>query len=256
MDITTITIKDALDFLSEWRYPLILLLLASMTAVLTVLAILAVLVTALVKSYALPPKKHPHGASAMFVLGSGGHTTELLGIVGQLDFAHYPIRTYVSFSGDKLSTVRALQLEKEKSSTSSSSAAPPSPPSSGRRRQSKVQTLELPRARNVGQSYFTSIFTSAVCGLECLFAVVKVQPDIVVCNGPGSCVLICFAALLLRASRIKLTRLVYVESFARVNSLSLTGRILISMVDRFIVQWPSLAERYKDKGVEYFGILA
>ncbi|KAK9433180.1 oligosaccharide biosynthesis protein Alg14 like-domain-containing protein [Lipomyces doorenjongii] len=254
MDITAITIKDALDFLSEWRCPLVLLLLAGITAVLTVLGILAVLVTALVKSYALPPKKHRHGASAMFVLGSGGHTTELLGIVSQLDFALYPIRTYVSFSGDMLSTVRALQLEKEMSSRSSSSASPP--PSSSGRRQGKVQTLELPRARNVGQSYFTSIFTSAVCGLECIFAVVKVQPDIVVCNGPGSCVLICFAALLLRATRIKLTRLVYIESFARVNSLSLTGRILISIVDRFIVQWPSLAERYKDRGVEYFGILA
>ncbi|KAK9332521.1 oligosaccharide biosynthesis protein Alg14 like-domain-containing protein [Lipomyces starkeyi] len=250
MDITAITIKDVLDFLSESRCPLLLLVLAATTAVLTVLGIVAVLVTALVKSYALPPEKHRHGASAMFVLGSGGHTTELLGIVGQLDFALYPIRTYVSFSGDRLSTVRALQLEKDKSSTTSSSV------SSSGRRQSKVQTLELPRARNVGQSYFTSIFTSAACGLECLFAVVKVQPDIVVCNGPGSCVLICFAALLLRATRIKLTRLVYIESFARVNSLSLTGRILISMVDRFIVQWPSLAERYKDKGVEYFGILA
>ncbi|KAK9487976.1 oligosaccharide biosynthesis protein Alg14 like-domain-containing protein [Lipomyces starkeyi] len=248
MDITTITIKDVLDFLSEWRYPLLLLVLAATTAVLTVLGIVVVLVTALVKSYALPPEKHPHGASAVFVLGSGGHTTELLGIVGQLDFELYPIRTYVSFSGDKLSTVRALQLEKDKSS------ATPPPSSSGRRR--RVQTLELPRARNVGQSYFTSIFTSAVCGLECLVALVKVQPDIVVCNGPGSCVLICFAALLLRATRIKLTRLVYIESFARVNSLSLTGRILISVVDRFIVQWPALAERYKDNGVEYFGVLA
>ncbi|KAK9374701.1 oligosaccharide biosynthesis protein Alg14 like-domain-containing protein [Lipomyces chichibuensis] len=245
MDITAITIKDVLFFLNESRCPLLLLVFAGATAVLTVLGILAFLVTALLKSYALPPEKHPHGASAMFVLGSGGHTTELLGIVGQLDFTLYPIRTYVSFSGDKLSTVRALQLEKDKSPTTSSSAS-----------RSKVQTLELPRARNVGQSYFTSIFTSAACGLECLFTVVKVQPDIVVCNGPGSCVFICFAALLLRATRIKLTRLVYIESFARVNSLSLTGRILIFVVDRFIVQWPSLSERYKEKGVEYFGILA
>ncbi|KAK9237556.1 oligosaccharide biosynthesis protein Alg14 like-domain-containing protein [Lipomyces kononenkoae] len=243
-----ITIRDILAYLTEWRCPLLMLVLASAAVVLALLGIIVVLVFGLVKSYGVPPDKHPHGASAMFVLGSGGHTTELLGIVAQLDFSLYPIRTYVSFSGDTLSTVRALRLEKEKSSSSSSSSSSSAP--------RKVVTLELPRARNVGQSYFTSIFTSLVCGFEAVFAVFRVRPDIVVCNGPGSCVFICFAALLLRATRIKLTRLVYIESFARVNSLSLTGKILISVVDRFIVQWPSLAAQYKDKGVEYFGILA
>ncbi|KAK9325691.1 oligosaccharide biosynthesis protein Alg14 like-domain-containing protein [Lipomyces orientalis] len=235
--ITAITIREALDVLYEWRHPVLVLVFSCVAVAVAGVGIFAVLVTALVQSYGLPPEKHPHGASAMFVLGSGGHTTELLGIISQLNFGLYPTRTYVSFSGDTLSTVRALQLEREKSVP-------------------QVTTLELPRARTVGQSYFTSIFTSAVCGFECVFAVAKVRPDIVVCNGPGSCVLVCFAALLLRATRIKLTRLVYVESIARVNSLSLTGRILISVVDRFIVQWPALAEQYKDKGVEYFGILA
>ncbi|KAK9243637.1 oligosaccharide biosynthesis protein Alg14 like-domain-containing protein [Lipomyces tetrasporus] len=253
MDITAITIRDALDLLHEWRHPVLVLVFSCAAVGVAGVGIFFLLVTTLVQSYRQPPEKHPHGASAMFVLGSGGHTTELLGMISQLDFALYPTRTYVSFSGDTLSTVRALQLEREKSVTTTSTtttttSAAPAP--------GQVTTLALPRARTVGQSYFTSIFTSAACGFECVFAVAKVRPDIVVCNGPGSCVLICFAALVLRATRIKLTRLVYVESIARVNSLSLTGRILISVVDRFIVQWPALAEQYKDKGVEYFGILA
>lgn len=43
------------------------------------------------------------------------------------------------------------------------------------------------------------------------------------------------------------------ESFARVTALSLSGRILIWIADRFLVQWPELAKRYPK--VEYVGIL-
>lgn len=39
-------------------------------------------------------------------------------------------------------------------------------------------------------------------------------------------------------------RLVFVESFARVTRLSLTGRILYPLADEFIVQWPQLHQRY------------
>ena len=45
--------------------------------------------------------------------------------------------------------------------------------------------------------------------------------------------------------------LVFVESFCRVKSLSLSGRLLYLLVDRFVVQWPQLAERYPR--AEYLG---
>lgn len=35
------------------------------------------------------------------------------------------------------------------------------------------------------------------------------------------------------------TRIIYVESFARVKSLSLSGKILRYFVDTFVVQWPN-----------------
>jgi beta-1,4-N-acetylglucosaminyltransferase len=40
------------------------------------------------------------------------------------------------------------------------------------------------------------------------------------------------------------TRVIYVESFARTQTLSLTGRILYPVVDCFVVQWPALREKY------------
>lgn len=49
------------------------------------------------------------------------------------------------------------------------------------------------------------------------------------------------------------TRTIYVESFARVKSLSLSGRILYPVVDRFLVQWPLLKEKYSR--AEFKGVL-
>ena len=43
------------------------------------------------------------------------------------------------------------------------------------------------------------------------------------------------------------------ESFARVTALSLSGKILLYLADRFFVQWPALAHRYPK--AEYAGIL-
>lgn len=48
-------------------------------------------------------------------------------------------------------------------------------------------------------------------------------------------------------------RIIYVESAARVKTLSLTGKILYLIADRFFVQWPKLLEKYKY--AEYIGRL-
>ncbi|KAK9479810.1 oligosaccharide biosynthesis protein Alg14 like-domain-containing protein [Lipomyces japonicus] len=200
------------------------------------LSLLAFLALSIYRTFSAWPPLHGDGAQALFVLGSGGHTTELLTIVRDLDFKQYPVRTWVSFSGDTLSRVRALQLEQDNEACGG-----------------KVTTVELPRARNVGQSYVTSVLTTFFCGIRSLQLVWNVRPDVVVCNGPGSCVLVCLACLLLRGLHIKMIRIVYIESLARVSSLSLTGKILIHLVDRFIVQWPQLAKKYVH--AEYHGLL-
>lgn len=66
----------------------------------------------------------------------------------------------------------------------------------------------------------------------------------VLCNGPGTCVPICVSALLLGILGIKKVIIVYVESICRVETLSLSGKILWHLSDYFIVQWPTLKEKY------------
>uniref|UniRef100_A0A3B5LZ54 UDP-N-acetylglucosamine transferase subunit ALG14 n=1 Tax=Xiphophorus couchianus TaxID=32473 RepID=A0A3B5LZ54_9TELE len=66
----------------------------------------------------------------------------------------------------------------------------------------------------------------------------------VLCNGPGTCVPLCITGLLLRILGIKKVGIVYVESICRVQTLSLTGRILYLVSDYFFVQWSSLRDKY------------
>lgn len=71
-------------------------------------------------------------------------------------------------------------------------------------------------------------------------------PDLIITNGPATAVIIIIASLLLRfvdwrgANSRGKCRTIYVESFARVKTLSLSGKLLLRIVDRFLVQWEEL----------------
>jgi beta-1,4-N-acetylglucosaminyltransferase len=45
------------------------------------------------------------------------------------------------------------------------------------------------------------------------------------------------------------TKLIFLESLARVNALSYTGRLLYPIVDLFLVQWPELLKKAGPKAV-------
>ncbi|KAH6581351.1 hypothetical protein BASA60_002472 [Batrachochytrium salamandrivorans] len=75
-------------------------------------------------------------------------------------------------------------------------------------------------------------------------ATVFKSPDVILCNGPGTCVPMAVLAVWLRCMGIINTRVVYVESLARVQDLSLSGKILYRIVDQFVVQWPQLKMKY------------
>lgn len=111
-------------------------------------------------------------------------------------------------------------------------------------------------------------------------------PDVILTNGPATAVCVILAAKVLRlfhylASHVpfrnsagrkagpKLTpdgqepldfqlRTIFVESWARVTTLSLSGKLLLPFVDRFLVQWPALEGKKAWKGMrktEHVGTL-
>lgn len=172
------------------------------------------------------------------VLGSGGHTGEMLSILSRLNLRK-PLAV-VAGGNDTLSLNRARQLRMRQPEDSGSNTAP-----------AGIETFyTLPRARGVGQSYITSIFTTLrtlVCACRLVW---QLKPQIILCNGPANGAIVALAAKLLFLK----TRVIYIESFARVNTLSLSGKLVyyLELSDRFLVQWPDL-QRYT--GVEYIGAL-
>lgn len=67
----------------------------------------------------------------------------------------------------------------------------------------------------------------------------KERPDLVITTGA----LVAFPFCLF--SKLRGGKLIYIESFARVNNASLTGRLVYGFADLFLVQWKPLLEVYE-----------
>lgn len=79
----------------------------------------------------------------------------------------------------------------------------------------------------------------------------------------GTCVPVVFSVVLFRMLNLLQCKIVFIESFCRVQKyccvpmitcrLSVTGTILYTIADSFIVQWPQLQAKYRRS--IYLGIL-
>lgn len=163
------------------------------------------------------------------VLGSGGHTAEMLTLMKGLDLQRYHPLSFIVAATDKISQANSEHSDVIKN-------YPKGLP--------RPQFYVIPRAREVGQSYISSIRTTLNALLHTLQIVFSLRPELVVCNGPGTCIPVCASALLFRILGIHNCQIIFVESFARVDSLSLSGKILYWIADRFLVQWPKLCEKW------------
>lgn len=180
-------------------------------------------------------KRRTEPARTMVILGSGGHTTEMLALVKELDKTRYTPRTYVLAETDTTSESRLLALEKD---------------------QADFQTIRIGRSRHVGQSFSSAIFTTLRSILQCFPLMYGQRPALILCNGPGTCVPICLVAFVLKVFFINTAcKIVFIESYCRVKTISLSGRILLRFVDSFVVQWPQLLQTADTLKVHYFGRL-
>lgn len=161
------------------------------------------------------------------VLGSGGHTSEMLRAITELPLSYWldtrPF--YVVSATDPHSASLASQLEQQ-------------------RFERRVIVYTIPRAREVGQSYLTSIITTIRATLACFRLVCAEKPDVLLTNGPGVCVPVIAAAVCVASCApwwYGRPAIVYMESFTCVSHLSLTGRLLAPwLADVFTVHWRAL----------------
>ncbi|KAA8580500.1 UDP-N-acetylglucosamine transferase subunit ALG14 isoform X1 [Etheostoma spectabile] len=173
-----------------------------------------------------PGTKGP--VAVLVVAGSGGHTTEILRLMESLSAAYTP-RHYVIADTDRMSEDKICTFERSKQHLDS---------------ESQFTICRIPRSREVHQSWVSSVVSTLDALRYSLPLVFRLRPDMVLCNGPGTCVPLCVAGLLLGILGMKKVLLVYVESICRVQTLSLTGKILYPISDYFFVQWSSLRDKY------------
>lgn len=166
----------------------------------------------------------------MAVLGSGGHTAEMLSLLQTLDRSVYSPREYIIATTDHTSAQRIETFE-----ASAPSATDASP---------QHRLLLLPRSREVGQSYASSVLTTLYALVHAVVVVLRSRPSLLLCNGPGTCIPIAAVAIGMRWLGIKYCTVIYVESICRVESLSLSGKLLLPFADHFLVQWPNLVAKY------------
>ena len=66
----------------------------------------------------------------------------------------------------------------------------------------------------------------------------KFKPDVVVTTGAHTCVAMCYIAKLFRR------KVIYIESFANIETKTLAGRLVYPISDVFIVQWKEMLKLY------------
>lgn len=75
----------------------------------------------------------------------------------------------------------------------------------------------------------------------------KERPDVVITTGSLPLALVCLSAKLFGS------RIIWIDSIANVEKLSMSGAMVRHFADMFITQWPELTKKYKN--TEYAGTL-
>ena len=141
----------------------------------------------------------------LIVLGSGGHTTEMLRLVDLLGPGHD--YHYLIAADDELSVKRI-------------------------RVSGSVHRVVRPRWKTTRLPMV--VLRTLLSAWQALVALGRVRPRAIISTGPGPAVP---ASLLAKCLGIKV---IYIETGSRVFALSASGKILYRFADLFFVQWPEL----------------
>ena len=296
---TKMTASNSLSRSSQlYILPLVIISLSLMGVICILLLTRLLTVMLRPKASTLNPPRPPVSSSCpthlLIVLGSGGHTAEMLNMLRRLPllpqkFTH---RTYVVSSGDGFSALKAREFEWEISSHQCTQVA-----KNIGEHDEDYDIVTVRRARRVHQSLVSTPWSALLCLEDCIKVLLgrhrhqsrrkqrcqvgdsPSYPDLILTNGPGTGVCVVMASLCLRfvgfsgpstvsiKSKVKEAsnqkpqwehsgqmRTIFVESWARVTTFSLSGKILLPLVDRFLVQWPTLDGGGGGKA-EYVGAL-
>jgi len=83
--------------------------------------------------------------------------------------------------------------------------------------------------------------------IQCLVILLQERPDVILSTGAAVGCLICILGKLLG------NKIIWIDTLSHVDRLTLSGNIIRHFADLFLVQWPELAQKYKQ--AEYVGAI-
>lgn len=177
-------------------------------------------------------------------LGSGGHTGEMLRLVENYKkvLLAQGNTIYVGYS----------DLKSRQSFTDRIAS---------KHRECRFEYLHFHKAREVNASLIRSLVSVVQTLLASLMVIYRVSrsmsknPHLVLLNGPGTCCIIATWFKVIEWLNLfqPSSNIIYIESLARITTLSLTGKILYWIADLYVVQWEQL--KISHPRAKYHGIL-
>ncbi|TIA88575.1 hypothetical protein E3P99_02511 [Wallemia hederae] len=194
-------------------------------------------------------KKPGDKVAVSVMLGSGGHSTELVKMIDALSFKRYTPRLWLIHTGDTLSTNKVVELENFKQTSATLDWT-----------DSGYYAINyLHRLRQVGEGYLNLPMNFFICLIQCLSLAILPPADIssptstrsnsvtdaptpqlgelLIMNGPSTCIPLITAVWIAKLIGIPHPKMVYIESWTRIENLSLTAKIVKPLVDTFVTQW-------------------
>lgn len=142
----------------------------------------------------------------LFVSSTGGHLNELL----QLEPLFKKYKSYLVT--EKTETTRSLKVKSIKNI---------------------YYLIHCTRHRPI--SYF---FKAIINVFKSIYLFFKIRPDVIITTGAHTCVPLCYIGKLFRK------KIIYIETFANIETKTLTGRLVYKIADLFIVQWENMLKLY------------
>ncbi len=85
---------------------------------------------------------------------------------------------------------------------------------------------------------FKYIFKFSFNILKSIYLFLKIRPNYIVTTGTHTAVPMCYIAKLFRK------KIVFIETFANINTKTLSGKLVYPIADLFIVQWETMLKHY------------
>lgn len=94
--------------------------------------------------------------------------------------------------------------------------------------------------RQVNRNEKVFIFKMIENTFKSLKIFIKERPDVVISTGALATIPMCLLSKIFRK------KIIFIESFAKVTSPTLTGKLVYKFADQFYVQWEQMKEHYPD----------